>query len=427
MIRAARHFTLVFSILSCARPVPVPEGSSAYALQGGRWFDGERFVPLTMYVVGDTLYQRVPERIDSTVDLSNGWIVPPFGDAHTHSLDGLFQLDQQRAQYRAEGTFYVQVLTNTVLGAAQVRDTFRRRGTIDVAYANAGITATLGHPFLAYEPRAMGIYDQAGFEARRDEVCSSRRSLGNAYWFVNNPVELDTVWPAVLASKPDLIKVFPLYSEHFDPADTASCEKMGFHGLDPTLVPAIVERARTAGLLVWAHVETAQDFAVAVRAGVLGLAHVPGYHIDPDEPVERFEIGEEVVRLAASNGVVVTPTASISADYSAADSVRARRLIARNLARLKEAGVRIVVGSDAYGRPARGEVEALRGLGLWTNLELLRMWAVTTPTAIFPNRLIGRLAEGYEASFLVLDCDPLADWSCTGRIRTRAKDGRMGG
>jgi predicted amidohydrolase YtcJ len=40
---------------------------------------------------------------------------------------------------------------------------------------------------------------------------------------------------------------------------------------------------------------------------------------------------------------------------------------------------------------------------------LLRIWSETTPRAIFPNRQIGRLAPGYEASFLVVDEDPRVD------------------
>jgi imidazolonepropionase-like amidohydrolase len=48
---------------------------------------------------------------------------------------------------------------------------------------------------------------------------------------------------------------------------------------------------------------------------------------------------------------------------------------------------------------------------------------MTTPRAIFPGRKIGRLADGYEASFLVLDGDPLADWSRAHKIVSRVKQG----
>ena len=51
------------------------------------------------------------------------------------------------------------------------------------------------------------------------------------------------------------------------------------------------------------------------------------------------------------------------------------------------------------------------------------MWCETTPRAIFPKRRIGRLEDGYEASFLALDGDPLADFGATKRIAMRVKQG----
>jgi imidazolonepropionase-like amidohydrolase len=53
------------------------------------------------------------------------------------------------------------------------------------------------------------------------------------------------------------------------------------------------------------------------------------------------------------------------------------------------------------------------------------MWAVQTPQAIFPERRIGRLDEGYEASFLVLNGNPVEDWSAMRRIRLRVKRGNV--
>jgi imidazolonepropionase-like amidohydrolase len=48
---------------------------------------------------------------------------------------------------------------------------------------------------------------------------------------------------------------------------------------------------------------------------------------------------------------------------------------------------------------------------------------VTTPRANFPERRIGALEEGYEASFLVLREDPLADMSATRSISLRVRQG----
>jgi imidazolonepropionase-like amidohydrolase len=51
------------------------------------------------------------------------------------------------------------------------------------------------------------------------------------------------------------------------------------------------------------------------------------------------------------------------------------------------------------------------------------MWSETTPKAIFPQRKIGALEEAYEANFLVLEANPIQDFSKVKRIRIRVKQG----
>lgn len=65
----------------------------------------------------------------------------------------------------------------------------------------------------------------------------------------------------------------------------------------------------------------------------------------------------------------------------------------------------------------------MRALGVWSDLELLRMWAVDTPRSIFPGRRIGRLEDGYEASFLVLRDDPTHSIDALNSIDLRVKQG----
>ena len=92
---------------------------------------------------------------------------------------------------------------------------------------------------------------------------------------------------------------------------------------------------------------------------------------------------------------------------------------------MKKAGVTILVGGDHYGSDSAHEATYLHSLGVWTSLELLRMYAVTTPEDIFPKRKIGQLREGYEANFLVLREDPLAQWEATTKIVSRWKSGQL--
>lgn len=94
-----------------------------------------------------------------------------------------------------------------------------------------------------------------------------------------------------------------------------------------------------------------------------------------------------------------------------------------NLSILNRHGVRLAVGSDDYGAVGVGEALQLVDVGVFSNLELLKIWIENTPRTIFPSRLIGRLEPGYEASFLVLDRNPLEDFTATQEIGLRVKRG----
>ncbi|HKQ53131.1 MAG TPA: hypothetical protein VJT74_12225, partial [Pyrinomonadaceae bacterium] len=121
-----------------------------YKFINGRWFDGEKFQRQTFYTVDGVLTKKKPPVIDETIDLANGFVIPPFADAHTHNLDGTFNLDKMIKSYLTEGTFYVQVLTNYASGATAAKPFLNKPSSLDVVYANGGLTSTLGHPFLAY-------------------------------------------------------------------------------------------------------------------------------------------------------------------------------------------------------------------------------------------------------------------------------------
>ena len=55
--------------------------------------------------------------------------------------------------------------------------------------------------------------------------------------------------------------------------------------------------------------------------------------------------------------------------------------------------------------------------------EVLGSLAVTAPRALFPDREIGTLAPGGEATFVVLDGDPLGDFGAIRKIERVVKCG----
>src|SRR4030095_15588631 len=89
-------------------------GAHGVEYRGGQWFDGTRFVARTMYVVGSTLHMGRPATVDSVIDLSGGYVVPPFADAHQHLVDPRIQLTINA--FLRDGIFYVKDQSNAPVG-----------------------------------------------------------------------------------------------------------------------------------------------------------------------------------------------------------------------------------------------------------------------------------------------------------------------
>jgi imidazolonepropionase-like amidohydrolase len=199
-------------------------------------------------------------------------------------------------------------------------------------------------------------------------------------------------------------------------------------------------------LRVAAHVETAADFRLALSAGVDDIAHAPGWFLESTDQDLRMLLTEEDARVAASAEVVVTTTTvamkpahgkqaqhheshgthspgghALSMDHAVWQRAEAVQIY--NLRLLHRHGVKLAIGSD-HADTSLAEALHLYELGLFDNLTLLKLWCEDTPRSIFPDRRIGRLQEGYEASFLVLRENPLERFEAVTQIDYRMKQGR---
>ncbi len=426
---------LVFAIFpQTFAQVQNSQSSKIYQFTNGNWFDGKTFKRKTFYSIGGVFSDKKPSKIDESIDLKNGFVIPPFGDAHTHNLDGVYNLEQSVNSYLKEGTFYVQVLGNHSTGAKETRPLLNKPSTLDVLYANGMLTCTFGHPFMVYEPLAMGIYVPAEAFRRIEEVKKSRRAENDAYWFLDSKQDVDAKWDKILAAKPDYIKIALIDAEHYETLHNNG--KAGDKGLSPEVAAYVVEKAHQAGKRVFAHIETADDFRLGLKINLDVFAHAPGYGWNGDEQTRgEYELTDADLQLAAKKKVVVIPTARIGEFYAggsnsgsdfADKNARVQRAIERQrilLNRMKKAGVTIAFGSDNFGSFLSEELDYLTKNKFFDNLFLLKNAVETTPQTIFPTRKIGRLENGYEASFIVLDGNPVEDFAHSEQINYRFKQG----
>lgn len=398
--------------LGCARiasVTPLPnERVTEY--RGGKWFDGTAFVERPMYVVGSVFREQRPSRVDSVVNLDGGFVVPPFADAHQHLFDpGSASAFVARQVH--DGIFYIKEQSGAPFARRIAERALNAPGGIDFISANQGWTSTGGHPVEVI---------QRGAQMPGPAGAFVRDSLDPALVMqVDSRADVDRRWPYFLAGqpRPDFVKVFLIYSDlharlREDPRG------FGNRGMDPALVPYIVSLAHAAGLRVSAHVYTAADFRNAIRGGVDDIAHVPGGRGESSP----FLLTDADAELAAQHHVTVATTVVQHGDSALTDRLMRDQYV-HNIRLLRAHGVPLLIGSDMAEGTAATEIAALARSGVFTNAELLRLWSVTTPQTIFPGRRIGRLADGYEASFLVLRDDPLVSVSNTRNIVARVRRG----
>ncbi len=391
-----------------------PQPPKVYELSGGWWWTGKTFKRKTLYSVGGVFNRRRPAHVDEVLEFGDQYLVPPFAEAHNHNFEGTYQLETIHRRYLERGIFYVKIANNIGELTAEIRPWFDAPGRLDVSFSNGGITATGGHPIGLYEKLILP-------RAHRGKTKEWLRN--RAFFVVDDADDLKDVWPRITAQSPDFIKIFLLYSdEHAERLDDAKYD--GVRGLDPMLVPLITRRAHRAGLRVASHVETAHDFRVALHAGVDEIMHLPGYQIPKSRRAEEYRLSRADARLAKRKGAVVVTTTALSR-RALPDLERfqlIRKTLAYNLKVLHRGGVQLAIGSDRYEQTALDEVMTMKALDVFDNRTLLKLWC-GTGKMIFPERRIGKLAAGYEASFLALEGNPIEDFQNVTHIAFRFKEG----
>ena len=410
----------------CGQSVNGVRAQRSYEFVNGRWFDGQKFIVKKFYAVGGMLTSKKPSRIDSIIDLTGKYVVPPFGEAHNHNVEWNSEETFARTtrMYLEAGVFYVKNPNNLPRARVPLLGKINIPTSIDVVFANGGLTASGGHP-LGVVRRNL----ERGGMTKED-------AEGAFYFTIDNLADLDHKWEKIKAGRPDFIKTYLQYSEEY--AKRRDDESyFDWKGLNPELLPAIVGRAHRAGWRVSCHVETATDFHHALVAGVDEINHTPGFRPERGDwakyrDASRYQISAGDARLAARKRVVVVTTLVSAIDRAlgkkegemqASDALRG--LLVHNLQTLKKHGVRIAIGSDSYRQTSLVEALNLYRLKVFDNLMLLKMWCETTAATIFPKRKIGHLKEGYEASFLVLSGNPIQDFRNVQRIEMRVKQGEL--
>src|SRR5215813_9953124 len=433
-----KRLLLLLVFFQASFPIIVSEvgsphsSSQAKAFGNGKWFTGKDFKSTTFYAVNGILTKQKPTGPIEAVDLRGGYIVPAFADAHSHFPSTEQNFEKANRAFLQAGVFYVLNAGGDADKENPLRSKLGTTTTVDVIFAHSVFTCPGGHPkpYLEY-------LTEHGAELG---VPFAKSKLEDHYFrMIDSVADIDGEWPQFLSTKPDFVKLIFVFSELYQSSDGSEKSMV----LRPELAAELVHRAKTAGLRTGAHIEDAADFHNAVTAGVDMVMHLPAFPDPLDRQAayrnkanweERYTISASDIEFAARRGItVVTTAAALSAENFQnpnpltalnENEKRFRKIMILNLHHLKDGGVRLAVGSDT--KPGSGvltEIDFLKDATVFSNLELLKMWSEATPRAVFPQRKIGALQEGFEANFLVLEGNPILDFANAKKIKMRVKQG----
>lgn len=382
-----------------------------------RVFDGVLTIPRADVLISD---DRIAEydgrRVDVELDGSGKTLLPGLIDAHTHAFDG----DLAQA-LRFGVTTELDMFCLPANLHRQRRLAGERDDVADIRSAGTLATAPNGYPTHIMTPALAAVVGDA--VGPFDTVVAP----GQAQAFVD----------ARLAEGIDYLKIV---------IDDGAVSGYSLPTLSGETVAALVAAGHAAGLKTIAHVATARATAIALDAGIDGLAHVVS-DVGPNDPTV-----EELAAKIAERNVFVASTLSyievLAGERGGAELVQDERIASRLSEQAKatlsgnaseaskhpngaanamgaanalhRAGVPLLAGTDAtpftpvHGASLHHELALLTRVGLTAEEALAS--ATSVPARCFGLTDRGRIAPGLRADLVLVDGDPTRDITATRSI-----------
>ncbi len=380
-------------------------------LRNGQFFKDSAFQEGVWYSVNGVLSTKMPARIDTTIDLHGRWVVPALGDALCLSIADNNLAGNVANLYAEEGFLYLLVAENTLEGRAEAEKVLAAGHRPEAAYANGLATSSGAAPVLAAEAKFAKVYDEPSIARKKDELIASGMMAGNAYWTFDTKEDVKQPLLPFLSKKKPANK----WKQFIDQKPQAlilylrNTGAQAQPGMNPEVAKMLAKNGHKAKIPVFAYVETVADVRLALSLGVDALLGLPGANWDGKGSADAYRLSDEDLALMAKKGTAVAPLFALTQHREVADRKAVQTYQSETLKRLFNSNVKVCMGSGDPQRSARNELNYWFQLGGLNIPKALHAMCETTPQVIFPNRKIGRIAEGYEANLVVLDENPMGN------------------
>ncbi len=445
---------------STAFPAPPGTPPPPRALVGATLVDGTGAppVPDAAVVLRDGKVECAGTRADcplpedaGVLDLAGHWITPGLVDAHIHLsqtgwADGRPDAVDVRERHpyerlQAELRRNPERFLHSYLcsGVTAVFDVGGFPWTIEVPAAAEARTdlphvaaagpllSTLDHWLnLPGERQFLHIPDADAARAGVRYLAALRADAAKVWFIVGGPGEVEAHTPAVAAAGEEAkARGLPLIVHATGLAEAKAALRAGarllVHSVDDQPVDEeFLDLARAAGVIYTPTLAVRRGYVALFDAAAKGAAPAIDDPNDCVDPSTRAKVAE-----TATLGMEDQTPERLAA--RAARIAEGERLMAANLKRIADAGIKIALGTDAgnpltfHGPAVYAEMEAMQAAGL-TPMQVLVAATRDAADAMGKAELFGTVTVGKAADLLVVAADPTADVANLRQVRyvTRA-------
>jgi imidazolonepropionase-like amidohydrolase len=383
--------------------------------------------PITLYIEDGKIIEIATsktkrKKADTVVNAHSSFALPGLIDLHVHLASSGSNFGKAFQYLPVKSHFN----SNLYLGVTSIVDLFTPEITLNEAKQ---LIASQTSPNLFY---AGQLFTNPGGHGTQ---------FGQAALEVTSFAAIDGLWQQHMDHKPHITKaVIETFGGHHDSLTDKQLAEIG-------------RRSKAAGLPYFIHATTLAGGKRAIKAGATALAH----------GIFTEVIDDEFINLMVKHNVAYIPTLAVSQNHSAEyenqyvsknsallatvpdklqhclfDKVpkpskwqntawKKRRLAYENIRILAKAGITIGAGSDAgnpytlHGSSLHHELLALSKSQL-TAAQVINAATINSAKIInAPN--LGQLKQGFQASFILLEQNPLNDISQLSNIQAVYKSG----